>query len=163
LPLLAGGEGSVPRFIDDSLLATRVLGPVLVTIVTLLVWCMLDRMLRRHRLQIDADGIEVITTFYRDRVALSQLQLDAARVIDLGEHPELKPWFRSNGMSLPGFRSGWFRTRGLKKLFIATAGGQRLLWLPTTRNHALLLQPRQPRVLLDRLRQLSAGRTSIAG
>lgn len=155
LPLLAGRDDAVSRFIDDSLLLTRILGPLLVTVVTVLIWVVLDRAMQRHRLQLDADGIEVVTTFYRNRIALSQLQLDAARVLDLGEHPELKPWLRTKGMSLPGFNSGWFRTRGWKKLFIATADGERLLWLPTTRGHALLLQPRQPQALLDCLRDMA--------
>jgi hypothetical protein len=97
----------------------------------------------------------VVTTFYRQRLALSQLQLDRARVIELGEHPELRPWLKSNGFALPGFRSGWFRTRGFKKLFLATAGGGRLLWLPTTRGDALLLQPQRPEALLERLREMA--------
>jgi hypothetical protein len=65
-------------------------------------------------------------------------------------------------MALPGFRSGWFRSRTFKKLFVATAGGKRLLWLPTSRGHALLLQVRQPQVLLERLRELAADATTAA-
>jgi hypothetical protein len=82
--------------------------------------------------------------------------LDAAREGAIDEHPELKPMLKSNGMALPGFRSGWFRSRAFKKLFVATAGGERLLWLPTRRGFALLLQPRQPQALLDRLHELAA-------
>jgi hypothetical protein len=136
-------------------LPDQLLGPLFVAGVTLAICLLLDRMLRRQRLRLDRNGFEVVTTFYRQRLALSQLQLDRARVIELGEHPELRPWLKSNGFALPGFRSGWFRTRGFKKLFLATAGGQRLLWLPTTRGDALLLQPQRPQALLERLREMA--------
>lgn len=113
----------------------------------------LDRMLERHRLLLDAAGIEVATTFYRQRIAFPELKLDAARVVWLDEHPELKPLLKSNGYALPGFRSGWFRLRNWQKAFVATSDGERALWLPTSRGFGLLLQPRDPQRLLDRLRE----------
>jgi hypothetical protein len=113
----------------------------------------LDRMLERHRLLLDAAGIEVATTFYRQRIAFPELKLDAARVVRLDEHPELKPLLKSNGYALPGFRSGWFRLRNWQKAFVATSDGERALWLPTSRGFGLLLQPRDPQRLLDRLRE----------
>lgn len=160
LPLLAGGNNAAARLIDDSLATSRWLnqlfGPLLVAAITSLVWFTLDRLACRHRLQFNAGGLEVVTTFYRQKLALSELRLDAARVISIDEHPEHKPMLKTNAVSLPGFRSGWFRSRALKKLFVATAGGERLLWLPTSRGYSLLLQPRQPRDLLQRLRELAA-------
>lgn len=160
LPLLAGGDNPAARFIDHSLAASRWLdqlfGSLLVAAITSLIWFLLDRLARRHRLQFNAGGLEIVTTFYRQKLAFPELQLEAARVISIDEHPELKPMLKSNGMALPGFRSGWFRSRAFKKLFVATAGGGQLLWLPTSRGHALLLQPRQPRILLQRLRELAA-------
>ena len=112
-------------------------------------------MMRRHRLVHDAAGIELATTFYTRRLAWPELRLQDARVVSLGERTDLKPSFKSNGMSLPGFHSGWFRSRHLKKLLVATAGGDRVLWLPTTRGYDLLLQPRNPRAALERLRTLA--------
>ncbi len=151
----AGNGNSVERFLADSMIPTRLLGPLLVTAFTGVLWLVLDWAMRRHRLSLDAGALTVTTSFYKDRVALSDLQLDQARVIDIDEHPERKPMLKSNGYSLPGFNSGWFRSRKFKKLFVATAGGKRLLWLPTTRGHTLLLQPRNPKALLDRLRELN--------
>ena len=39
---------------------------------------------------------------------------------------------------------------------VAASDGERLLWLPTTRGFDLLLQPRDPQRLLERLRELAA-------
>ena len=136
---------------DDALIAMLV-----VAVVTGAIALFLDRMLKRHRLLLDAAGIEIATTFYRQRMAFADLRIDSARVVRLDEHPDLKPLLKSNGYALPGFRSGWFRLRDWQKAFVATSDGERVLWLPTARGYGLLLQPRDPQGLLDRLRELAA-------
>jgi hypothetical protein len=137
----------------DALIAA-----LIVAAITNVIALFLDRMLKRHRLLLDADGIDIATTFYRQRIAFPDLKLDAARVVRLDEHPELKPLLKSNGYALPGFRSGWSRLRNWQKAFVATSDGERVLWLPTSRGFGLLLQPRDPQRLLDRLRELASPR-----
>ena len=132
----------------DALIAMLV-----VAVVTGAIAGFLALMLKRHRLQLDAAGLEVVTTFYRQWFARSDLRLDAARIVRLDEHPELRPLLKSNGYALPGFRSGWFRLRNWQKAFVAISDGERLLWIPTTRGFDLLLQPRDPQGLLERLRE----------
>ena len=112
--------------------------------------------MNRKRAFDDLAGIEVATSFYRRRMVWPELRLEDARIVSLGEHPELKPALKSNGYALPGFRSGWFRTRKLAKVFVATAGGDRVLWIPTTRGFDLLLQPRNPAATLERMKTLAA-------
>jgi len=166
LPLLGDGSMGASRWIHDTLWASRAveqwLGPVLVAVVAGAIWLVTDRLLLRHDLRIDGAGIDVRTTLYRRRLAWSDLDLAAARVIDIDEHPDRKPLLKSNGVSIPGFRSGWFRSRAFAKLFVATAGGSRLLWLPTTLGYTLLLQPRNPAALLERLRERSGSTGTTA-
>lgn len=119
-----------------------------------LAW-LLDWLMRRHRVRVDATGLEVVTSLYRRRLAWPELRLDAARVIAIDEHPERKPRFKTNGMATFGFRGGWFRSRDRTKLFVAMTDGKRLLWLPTTQGFTLLLEPRKAQALLDRLRELA--------
>lgn len=136
-------------------------GPLLgIAALCVVAWAGLARLARRHRLQLDGDGIEVATTFYRRRFASGDLDLDRARVVDLDERPEYRPMLRTNGMSLPGFHSGWYRLRNGNRALVATAGGKRLLWLPTRAGHDLLLQPGRPEALLERLRTMAAGAAS---
>ncbi|MDQ2701809.1 MAG: hypothetical protein M3Y70_03130 [Pseudomonadota bacterium] len=123
--------------------------------VGIVVWFVLDRLTHRHRVAVDDAGLEVVTAMYRRRIAWPELRLDAARVIAIDEHPERKPRFKTNGMSTFGFNGGWFRSRDMGKLFVAMAGGKRLLWLPTTLGYTLLLEPRRPQALLDRLLELA--------
>ena len=124
--------------------------------VVVLVFVVIDRALHRHRIAVEDGVLEVVTTFYRRKLALAELRLDQARVIDLAERTEFKPMLKTNGASLPGFHSGWFRLRNRSRAFVAIAAGPRVLWLPTTRGYDLLLQPRQPQALLQHLRELAA-------
>src|SRR5690606_14057007 len=113
------------------------------------------RSLRRHDVVAGDAGLEVRTTFYGRKLGWDELQLQQARVVDLDEHTGLKPMLKTNGTSFPGLHSGWFRLRNGRKALVATVGGTRVLHLPTTRGYDLLLQPRHPQALLERLRELA--------
>jgi hypothetical protein len=160
LPLFGHGDSLRARWIRETLQTQvaleRWFGPILVAGVAGAIWLVIDRLLLRRDLRLDASGLDIRTTLYRRRIALPDLDLAAARVIDIDEHPQCKPLLKSNGVSLPGFRSGWFRSRAFTKLFVATAGGSRLLWLPTKLGYTLLLQPVSPGGLLDVLKQRAA-------
>ncbi len=133
--------------------------PDIVTLGTaiflLVLWLLLDLVMKRHRLQLDGGQLRIRTSFYTRDVALSELQLDQARVVDLDERPEFKPALKTNGYALPGFKSGHFRLHNVEKAFVAIAGGPRALWLPSTSGKGLLLQPEQPDALLQQLRELA--------
>ena len=113
---------------------------------------------------LDQDVLDLLMAVRREEfvpaayktLAFADIDLDSARMLRLDEHPELKPLLKSNGYALPGFRSGWFRLRNWQKAFVATSDGDRVLWLPTRRGFGLLLQPREPRRLLQRLRELAS-------
>ena len=157
LPWFAGNAPvPVAGVAGDSLVGGRLLGAGTVLAITAAVYAGLVLLMRRHRMAMDAGGIEVATSFYTRRLRWEQLRLGAARVIDIDERPELKPMLKANGASMPGFHSGWFRSRNFTRLFVATAGGKRLLWLPTHEGYDLLLQPRKPAAALERMKALAA-------
>lgn len=154
--LAADAPPAVAVIASDSLVMSRLLGAGLLLAITLSVYVGIVLLMRRHRLRMDATGLEVATTFYTRRLHWEQLRLDAARVVDIDERTELKPMLKSNGVAMPGFRSGWFRSRGFSRMLVATAGARRLLWVPTQEGYDLLLQPRKPAVALERMKQLAS-------
>ena len=135
---------SLPLTISVILAGTALLGGAIALVI--------DRAMRRHRIMVDAAGVEVATTFYKRRLKWAELRLDDARVVNLDEHTDLKPGLKTNGTALPGFKSGWFRLRNREKALVAMTRGPRVLWIPTTAGYGLILQPRQPQALLDHLR-----------
>jgi hypothetical protein len=139
----------VQAWIDDWI------APGIVVLLMAGLWIALECLLRRHRLLVDEAGITVATTLYTRRLPWRDLDLVAAKVIDIEEHTGSRPLLKSNGVAVPGFRSGWFRGRDFSRLFVATAGGTRLLRIPTRLGYTLLLQVVDPGLLLDRMRTLS--------
>lgn len=166
VPLFSQQPTAASRWIHETLRTQRALeqwlGPMLVAALAGAIWLVIDRLLQRHELSIDDDGLDIRTTLYHRHMAWADLDLAAARVIDIDQHPETKPLWKTNGVAVPGFRSGWFRSRRFRKLFVATAGGWRLLWLPTRLGYTLLLQPEHPGTLLERLRSMSNQSASAA-
>ena len=156
-------QRTIAEFADGSPLLLKLYASLMVLAVLSGLFVGLWLMMRRHRLALDDAGLEVTTSFYRRRLAWPELRLEEARVVSLGERPELKPALKSNGYALPGFRSGWFRTRQRTKLLAATAGGDRVLWVPTTQGYDLLLQPRSLQATLERMRELAAMARAGAG
>lgn len=142
--------------VGGSLVSTVALTLASVAVLTLLLWAALAFCLRRQSLQIDAQGIRVQSTFFSTQVAIAQLLLEQARIVDLEEHTALRPMLKTRGYSLPGFRSGWYRLRDRHKAFVASADSRLVLWLPTTAGHGLLLDVRDPQGLLRQLRELAA-------
>ena len=125
-------------------------------LVLLAVWSVATLAFRRHRIEVADGTLTVVAGWHRAKLAPADLQLGEARIGALDEHPEWKPWLKSNGMAVPGFRAGWFRTRGFRRVFACITDGERVLWIPTARNHALLLQAARPQDLLERLRALAS-------
>ncbi len=151
----AAAEGGPQRLIADSMAITMVVTLGGIALITLVVWKVLDRAMHRHRLTLADGRLKIATSFYSIDMGIAELQLDQARVIDLHERTEYKPRWKTNGYSVPGFHSGHYRLRNREKAFVAIAGERRALWLPSARGQGLLLQPRQPEALLQRLRELA--------
>ena len=148
-------DGGPLRLIGDSRGLTLAITLGGVAALTVPMWWILHRALARHHIVLGEHAIEVTTTFHRRALALSELRIDQARVVDLDERTEFKPLLKTAGTSLPGLRSGWFRLRNREKALVATVGGKRVLWLPTRNGYGLLLQPYNPQALLDALRTLA--------
>lgn len=121
-------------------------------IIPLVLGLMLAAMARRS-VQFHDGVLDVRAAMYRKRVAVAELDLQRARVIDLQEHTELRPVLKANGMSVPGFHVGHFRLRQkLGKAFCLLTDRRRVLVLPARDGTSqLLLSLEQPQALLDAL------------
>jgi hypothetical protein len=149
--------GAEPRLVGGSWSLTFAFTLGLIAVIVVPLWWLLDRLMRRHAIALDGMTLDVRSTLYRCTTALAAIDLERARIVDLDERPELRPGMKSNGFALPGFRSGWFyNLRQRRKTFVAIADGRRKLWLPIRGDHDLLLEPRDPQRLLQRLRELAS-------
>lgn len=112
---------------------------------------------RRRAVELDAGLLTVKAGPHTCKVAVSQLDLQRARIVDLDEHTGLQPSIQTFGVALPGYKAGWFRMReGWRKAFCLLTGYRRVLCLPPRGDGAtLLLSLQQPQALLDALQDVA--------
>ena len=127
-------------------------------VVILLVSGLMIVTMRRRAVELRVGALEVRAALYRMRVTATELDLDRARIVNLAERTELRPWLKTNGMAMPGFKVGHFRLRGgLGKAFCLLTQTERVLWLPQRDGTSqLLLSLERPQALLDALRVATA-------
>lgn len=111
--------------------------------------------LRRRRVAILGDELVVAATFYTRRVPVQALDLDQARVVDLAEHVDLRPWLGGNNLHLPGIQAGYFLLRNRRRAFCLLTARQRVLVLPEHDGRLLMLSPLRPHEALARLRGIA--------
>ncbi len=75
---------------------------------------------------------------YRD------LDIDAARVVNLEHETELRPRWKQRGTGLPGYQSGWFKLRDGSKALLAVTERTRVVHLPTRKGYSLLMSVENP-------------------
>ena len=114
-------------------------------------FAVLALLLRRIRVSLDAGLLTIAASINTHRVAVTDLDLTAARVIDLREHNEWKPLVKVFGTRLPGCSLGHFRLRDRSPAFVLLTDRARVLMLPEKSGKKLLLSLQQPQVLLDAL------------
>lgn len=142
----------VGMHLSGEQLRTAEIVPVLVIVP--LVFAMLLAAMKRRAVELHDGVLEVRAALFRQRVAVAQLDLERARVVDLAERTELRPVVKTGGMSLPGFHAGRFRLREkFGKAFCLLTDRHRVLWLPLRDGKdQLLLSLEQPQAVLDALK-----------
>jgi hypothetical protein len=142
---------AVPATMQSSLYVQSLIA-IPVAAIFILVTSLLWWAVQRRRIVL-ADGmLDITATFYRRKLPVAALDLDKARIINLDEHGEWRPFLKTNGLGIPGLRAGWFRSRGFVKMFCLLTTRDRVLVLPESTGGATLLSAANPSELLDALR-----------
>lgn len=109
---------------------------------------------KRRSVELRDGVLDVRAALFRQRVAVTQLDLDRARIVDLAERTELRPVLKTGGMSMPGFHAGRFRLREkFARAFCLLTDRHRVLWLPLRDGRdQLLISLEHPQAVLDELK-----------
>lgn len=155
---LAGVDPVRLRLIGDNQALTVAvgIGGLIAVMLPLTLW--LHRAMRRNVVELHHGMLMLRAGWYRQRIAASALDFSKSRVLSLDEFPEYRPWLKSNAISLPGYHAGHFRLRDLRrKAFCILTSRQKVLMLQERDGRILLLSLRQPRALLDALKDVASG------
>ncbi|GAB3388582.1 PH domain-containing protein [Lysobacter fragariae] len=129
---------------------TLSLVPVLVGAIALV--AVILPILRRRRVTLAGGNLKVLAGINSRTVAIADLDLATARIVDLREHDTLRPFIKIFGTRLPGLCLGHFRLRDRSRAFLLVTDTSKVLVLGERSGRRLLLSLAQPQALLDALR-----------
>ncbi|OHB55312.1 MAG: hypothetical protein A2Y07_07350 [Planctomycetes bacterium GWF2_50_10] len=102
------------------------------------------------------DSHLIIRALYGKTIPRQNLLTNQARLIDFQTEKDLKPFWRTNGIGLPGYSQGWYSSRNHKhKYLVFATDSRRALLIPTTLGYSILLTPASPAEFLTHLTQTS--------
>jgi len=131
-----------PPFLGVAIVAAMLLPNVLIA-----------RWADRRSVTLEGSELRIEAAMATRTLDAGAFDLDRARVVRLDEHPEWRPFLRTGGLGMPGLSLGWFRTRGLVRIFCILTDRQRVLLLPLREGkEAVLLSLKRPEDLLSALR-----------
>lgn len=156
LPALA----TLAMLVGIAILATQEPHAWVALPVAFMAFVVLALLLRRRQVSVDADVLTIAAGINTRRVALADLDLPAARIVDLREHGDLRPLIKIFGTRLPGLAMGHFWLRDRRPAFVLVTDRSRVLVLREKSGmkktgKTLLLSLQQPQVLLDALQKAS--------
>jgi hypothetical protein len=94
--------------------------------------------------EVDARALAIRSPFYGRRIPIRELVTDQASVVDLDSVGRNWPAWRTNGIGLPGYAAGWFKTADGEKAPAFITERHRVVRIPTRRNYALLVSVSEP-------------------
>jgi len=110
---------------------------------------------RYSTFEVSAEGLRIRGDLYGRLVPRGVLRLEQARVLNLNTEREYALSWRTNGIGMPGYSSGWFRLKNGEKALAFLTTRDSVLYLPTSEGYSVLLSTPEPQALLA---ALQAGR-----
>jgi len=107
----------------------------------------------RRDVRLGDKGLRLGHLPWRSRVALEDLDLAHAEIVDLQARSELLPRIKIIGARLPGYRAGSFWLRDGRRASVLLTDLNRVLLLPRRNGTLILLSLEQPEALLQALRR----------
>ncbi|MGD0201292.1 MAG: PH domain-containing protein [Bryobacteraceae bacterium] len=107
---------------------------------------------RQVRFEVSSEGLRIRSAFYGRSVPLQDLVVEQASIVDLRTDRQHQLSWRTNGIGLPGYSAGWFKTKSGDKALAFVTARDRVVSLPTRQGYSLLLTVAKPGEFLDALR-----------
>ena len=105
--------------------------------------------------EINDQQLSITGDLYGRTIPLTSLVIDEAKVIKLDKSSPYQPRWRTNGIGLPGYQSGWFKLKNGEKSLLFVTEYKEVVYVPTVDNYSLLMSVQQPENFLELLRNLN--------
>lgn len=136
----------VPDAGGSALLACALLLPAaLLAVLAVVFWP------RPLQIEVTPRELKISGSVYGRALMRSDLELEAARVLDLSRERALSPERRTNGVGLANYQVGWFRLHNGQRALCFLTRMDSVVYLPTNKDFVLLLSSSEPAQLLAAL------------
>lgn len=130
-----------------------VLGPLFVFLIALMaVFGYFAYGSRNVRFEISPQSLRIRGDLYGRTIPRSELLLNDARPVNLEVESEYSLVSRTNGVGLPGYRSGWFRMQNGAKALAFITDPSRAVLIPVADKYILVASVPEPDRFLEALR-----------
>jgi hypothetical protein len=109
---------------------------------------------RHARFELSPEGLRIRADIYGRLIPESSLVKGAARRVDLAPGSGFRPRWRTNGMGLPGYQSGWVRLANGERALVFLSDRSRAVYIPTRDGYALILSPADPDQFIAELKAM---------
>ena len=110
---------------------------------------------RNVQFQVSYEGLRIRGDIYGRMVPAVSLISAESKQVDLRKDTSYRPTLRTNGIGLPGYRSGWFRLRNGEKALLFLTDASRVVYIPTRNGYSLLLSVANPELFMQSIRRIS--------
>jgi hypothetical protein len=99
------------------------------------------------------EGLLIKAPLYGKLIPSKVLRKEEAQVLDLTRDAGRRPAWRTNGMGLPGYLTGWYTLKNGEKALLFLTGKSCVVYVPTTEGYSLLLSVNDAEGFVRELRQ----------
>jgi hypothetical protein len=100
-------------------------------------------------------GLEIKGDLYGTKLSKNVLKNDQVKLINLEIDKTYQPKWRTNGIGLPGYLSGWFRLKNKEKALLFVTDTKKVVYLPTTKGYSLMMTMQKPEDFIDSLETIN--------
>mgnify|MGYP000131030186 CR=1 FL=1 len=104
---------------------------------------------------VDRDEIVVTGFYYGRSIPMSDVIVDSIRIEDIHKPSPYALTRRTNGVGLPGYKAGWFRTANGEKALVYVTVKDRVVVIPTTAGYTLLASVANPEAFVTKVREMA--------
>ncbi|MDJ0736388.1 MAG: PH domain-containing protein [Nostocaceae cyanobacterium] len=107
---------------------------------------------RHVQFQLSETELRIKGDLYGRTIPIASLVVDQAVQVELNRESPYKPRWRTNGIGLPGYSSGWFKLKNGEKGLLFVTDSPNVVYIPTTDNYSLLMSVEEPEKFLESLK-----------
>lgn len=119
----------------------------------LVLFIMIGISAKTSRMIVTPKGMTLKTMFYGRFLPFEDLMINQARAVNLEKDQSLAPKFRTLGIGMPGYRSGWFRLKNREKALCVLTSITQVVYLPTKKDYSILVSVPEPEKVVQQLKK----------